>query len=166
MAEAQSIERDDQGFVADLQSHVPTVTWKTWFDPMRFELGNDIFRVVAPSDLHSRWVQDKHSDLIASTASKHFGPATAIEYLVAEIPTESTPNLFDTPADPSAAVLPEPNRAKGPRFLGKYVFDNFVVGQSNRFAWAAAMAVSEKPGEHYNPLFIYGKAGLGKTHSR
>ena len=164
MAEAQSVGRDDRGFVADLQSHVPAVTWKTWFDPMRFEPGDDVCHVVAPSDLHSRWVQDKHGDLIASMAAKHFGPDTEVEYLVAELPTEITPELFDAHAEPTPDALPEPVRAKGPRFLGKYVFDNFVVGQSNRFAWAAAMAVSEKPGEHYNPLFIYGKAGLGKTH--
>lgn len=164
MAEAQSVGRDDREFVDELKAHVPPMIWQTWFEPIRFEHEEAALVVVAPSDLHSRWVLDKHGDLIESMAAKHFRPDIEVDYLVSE-PTEVP--LFDEHDEPTLEALPtalEAAAPPAPRFLGKYVFDNFVVGQSNRFAWAAAMAVSEKPGEHYNPLFIYGGAGLGKTH--
>ena len=121
--------------------------------------------VIAPADLHSNWVRDKHGNLIESMAAKHFGAETGVDYLVADLHND-TPLLFDDDDEPTQEALPEPlaDIPIGSRSLGKYVFDNFIVGQSNRFSWAAAMAVSEKPGEHYNPLFIYGGAGLGKTH--
>ncbi len=164
MAEAQSIGQGDHQFVVDLKTNLPPMTWQTWFDPMRFEFDSDIVTVVAPSDLHCRWVLDKHGSLVESVAAKHFGADTKVEYLVAE-PTGAPPSATeDPPGEPPPVEAPPPAPAESPRFLGKYVFDNFIVGQSNRFAWAAAMAVSEKPGEHYNPLFIYGGAGLGKTH--
>ena len=56
----------------------------------------------------------------------------------------------------------QPNRTNN--LIPKYTFENFVVGSSNQFAQAASMAVANQPGEHYNPLFIYGGVGLGKTH--
>ena len=159
MAEALSIAQDNHQFVVDLKSNLPPMIWQTWFDPMRFEISDEDLNVVAPSDLHRRWVRDKHGELVESLAAKHFGADISVEYLVIEF-ASTTQELFREHDEPT----PESPPADTPRFLGKYVFDNFIVGQSNRFAWAAAMAVSEKPGEHYNPLFIYGLAGLGKTH--
>ena len=167
MAEAQSIGRDDREFVDELKSHVSPMIWQTWFEPVRFEPGEARLSVVAPSDLHSKWISDRHGDLIDSLVAKHLGPEAVVDYQVTEQPIEMVP-LFNEDDEPTPEALPQ--AAPGavtpprPRFFGKYIFDNFVVGQSNRFSWAAAMAVSEKPGEHYNPLFIYGGAGLGKTH--
>ncbi|NQV06787.1 chromosomal replication initiator protein DnaA, partial [bacterium] len=68
---------------------------------------------------------------------------------------EEPASAFTTPPTPDDRVR---------RVADKYSFETFVVGQSNRFAWAAALAISEQPGGQYNPLFIYGGAGLGKTH--
>ena len=164
MAEAQSIGQLDHQFVVDLESKLPPMIWQTWFAPIRFEFNDGKLRVAAPSELHSTWVRDKHCDLVESIAAKHFGPDVLIEYLVTDLPPPPLELLEQQDAhEPDTTPPPTPDPQTS-RFLRKYVFDNFVVGQSNRFAWAAAMAVSEKPGEHYNPLFIYGGAGLGKTH--
>ena len=85
----------------------------------------------------------------------------ALRSIVLTVPNTGQQELFPQPAPP-----PKPSRADGRRsvLLPKYTFDNFVVGASNQFAHAASKAVANQPGDHYNPLFIYGGVGLGKTH--
>ena len=167
MAEAQFVTHDDQ-FITDLRSIVPPTKWATWFSAVHLELGEDTLRVIAPSDFHILWLREHYQALIESLAADHLGPDVSVQYLVEDPPSVTATAPRDWPPA-AAAPPPEPpsqvaEPAYAPRFLRKYVFDNFVVGQSNRLAVAAAMAVSEKPGEYYNPLFIYGGAGLGKTH--
>jgi chromosomal replication initiator protein len=143
------------------------MTWQTWFAPLDFQFADDRLTVVAPSDLHARWIREKHEDLIVDIAGKAFGDID-VRFAVSSVPYEPVmhhepmPTVMtnDSQASPAYGALV----TEAPRLLPKYTFEDFVVGQSNRFAWAAAMAVAEKPGHHYNPLFIYGGAGLGKTH--
>ena len=166
MAEPQILPRDDQ-VVADLRSIVPPNKWSTWFSGVRIELSGQVIQVIAPSDFHIVWLREHYQDLMESIATDHFGPQIVVEYIVDPSPDLSVPaspgrdvrsQPPPTPADPGIETTDTP------LFLRKYIFDTFVVGQSNRLAVAAAQAVSEKPGAHYNPLFIYGAAGLGKTH--
>ncbi len=152
-----------------LEQSVTPVTWQTWLQPLRTQHEGSTLSLAAPSEFHRRWVTERHLEAIESAARAVFGASTAVRIGVdptAPQPIEPTPHPVATsPVEqPAAQAVPIPAQDMKSRLISKYTFENFVVGQSNRFAHAAAMAVGEQPGSHYNPLFIYGGAGLGKTH--
>lgn len=167
MAEPQRVTRRAE-LIASLRSNLSPSKWSTWFTGVRIELTEQTLDVVAPTDFHSHWLQDHYQGLIGSLACDYLGSDVTVRYLTASPPLED-PDVPPThvPAPPEHSIQPSaPGNSfeQGSRYLDKYVFDNFIVGPSNRLALAAAMAVAEKPGQHYNPLFLYGGAGLGKTH--
>ena len=168
MAEPHRVTRRAR-LIAGLRSNVPPSRWSTWFSGVRIELTDQTLDVVAPSDFHSHWLQDHYRELIASLASDYLGTDIVVRYLTASPPLEDPQVVPPTDVPRPSERSPEPSALgssleQSSRYLDKYVFDNFIVGPSNRLALAAAMAVAEKPGQHYNPLFLYGGAGLGKTH--
>jgi chromosomal replication initiator protein len=128
-------------------------TYHTWFGDVRpRSLDDDELLLEAPNDFTRSWIDGHFSELIGVAARDLLGPAGRVRVLVVDPP--------DSPEQP----VPE---QQGRRLEGlnlKYTFDTFVIGSSNRFAHAAALAVAEAPGQAYNPLFIYGGTGLGKTH--
>lgn len=119
----------------------------------------DAIVVEAPSKLAADVVRERCLDQIERALVQASGGA--LREVALTIPSAGQQELFPAPA-PAA----KPTRADGRRsvLLPKYTFDNFVVGASNQFAHAASKAVANQPGDHYNPLFIYGGVGLGKTH--
>ena len=159
----------DPDFSSALRSRVGSEGWTKWFSSVRHEVVDETLYLVAPSDFHIRWLRTNYQNTINEVAVAAFGPETAIEYLVADRPnlTEETspaPDPISEPVPDEIPGMPLDPAAIPPKFLSKYVFDTFVAGQSNQLALAAAKRVSEGPGQNYNPLFIYGGAGLGKTH--
>jgi chromosomal replication initiator protein len=158
-----------------LRSRVSDTAWTTWIEPLAGTFDGAALHLEAPSEFHRRWVNDRFRDTIEEAAAAVFGDGVEVTLDIGE-GAPSLPDLDRTHADPAvgAAVgpdAPKPDLPVSPavqdfdsRLIAKYTFENFVVGQSNRFAHAAAMAVGEQPGSHYNPLFVYGGAGLGKTH--
>ncbi|HEY5578591.1 MAG TPA: chromosomal replication initiator protein DnaA [Acidimicrobiia bacterium] len=150
-----------------VKARVSPVIWQNWLDPLEAgDQTSDQLQLVAPTEFHARWVNEKHLDVLSETAGNVYGPGTAV-VLSARSPAAEPIPIPSQPSGaeehhPAPATRQSPNGDHG--LNGKYTFDNFVVGQSNRFAHAAAMAVAEQPATHYNPLFIYGGAGLGKTH--
>ncbi len=137
---------------------------KTWFVPLKpVEMDGSTLILEAPNTFHRDWVEENHLTTLRRAIDALPGAPVTISLRVAGPPAADQP-----PASPSGLSEPQPERVrKEPRIAGfdsAYTFENFVVGSSNQFAHAAALAVAEQPGRAYNPLFIYGGTGLGKTH--
>jgi len=149
-----------------LRKRVTPITWQTWLEPLTVtDLEEDLLRIATPSEFHLRWVEEKYGNLLTQIASDTYGRSVTVALEARAFdPTGliGSEDILEDELDPSQTLIEAP--ASGQLASPKYSFENFVVGSSNRFAYAAAMAVSEQPGRHYNPLFIYSPAGLGKTH--
>ncbi|MEX1043609.1 MAG: chromosomal replication initiator protein DnaA, partial [Acidimicrobiia bacterium] len=157
-----------------LRDRVTPGAWQTWLARLDTEVDDGSVTLVAPSDFHLRWVVEKHGEAVEQAFHTAFGTEMDLVFMTgdtdafdepvaegASVEGSPTPNPL-VPAEGGRNGLPTPESAA--RLVRKYQFENFVVGSSNRFPFAAAMAVAEQPGSTYNPLFIYGGAGLGKTH--
>lgn len=148
--------------------------YNTWIKPLRAEEDAGCLRISAPSRFVTTWVKDHFLPEITGLAEDYFGSpipvhlvtsgaSTPKETLAATVTT--SPSLADSkPKTPSRQV---PLHATGPeesQLNPKLTFDNFVPGKANNLARAAGLQVAENPGSSYNPLFVYGGVGLGKTH--
>lgn len=152
-------------FLATVATLVNKQTFETWFKPMRLNAVEGSKVVLdCPNKFFVDWVSEHHAEKIAF----------AMRQVLGTDPQVSLNNANDAPPDISprrgdALVTPMVPRARKPtpegeRLNPKYVFDEFVVGNNSRMTYAASMAVAERPAQVYNPLFIYGGVGLGKTH--
>lgn len=139
-------------------------TFETWFKPAKgMDISKGTLTVEVPNSFFKDWLLDHHLDLIKATLKEISGDNLALEFNYSA--REPAPQINDIVAQPAAKSSEKKHDAVS--YLGlnpAYTFDNFVVGPNNRFVHAAALAVSESPAKAYNPLFIYGKVGLGKTH--
>jgi len=152
-------------FRGALRAGVSETNWDTWLSRLEPDVDGGRIVLVAPSEFHLRWVQDKHGDLVDEAYRSVFGTEAEPAYRVSErMPAEQPLPHEESGSTTDAHDEGHGSPTKATNLINRYRFESFVVGQSNRFAWAAAMAVAEQPGAHYNPLFIYGGAGLGKTH--
>jgi chromosomal replication initiator protein len=143
-----------------LKGALNETTYRTWFaEAEGTELSDDTFVLGVPNDFTREWIEGHFLGLIGAAVRD----VTGQERRVALTVTERMP--VDTPS-PTAEAKPRqaPASTTDPGMNPKYTFDLFVIGSSNRFAHAAALAVAEAPAQAYNPLFIYGGTGLGKTH--
>ncbi|MDH4176559.1 MAG: chromosomal replication initiator protein DnaA [Thermoleophilia bacterium] len=145
-----------------LRETLNETTYATWFSEAGAgELDRDTFDVLVPNDFTREWVEGHFLGFMKAAVSDAIGRDVRVRVVVSD--REPGPPAPATPGDGGQdRVQPpvEPQPGSNP----KYTFDNFVIGSSNRFAHAAALAVAEAPAQAYNPLFIYGGTGLGKTH--
>ena len=165
MAQAQQTPDNWKSFQENLISGVSASNWETWLSRLEPDFRGELPVLVAPSEFHLRWVLDKHGDLVTNAFRDVYGPDATPQFRVSETqPAEAEDSAAKPDAKQDDATVATTTTSPSTALISRYRFESFVVGQSNRFAWAAAMAVAEQPGAHYNPLFIYGGAGLGKTH--
>jgi len=154
-----------QTALSQLQLQVTRPNYDTWLkDTVGVQLDDGHLVVGAPNDFATAWLSTKLRPLIAKILSGIVGRPVDVTFcLLTAGPNggSATQPLFAPEALPSAPVIrPMPQ----PRLNQRYTFERFIVGPENRLAHAASLAVTDKPGAVYNPLFIYGATGLGKTH--
>lgn len=145
-------------FLKKMQESLTPVLYDMWFsETILLELTEEYAKILVPMPLHKKHLKENYIDLIEKTFTDVTGSIFKFEFV-----TEDDINN-DTIIDIDELGVPE-NAIFHSNLDSKYTFENFVTGSSNKFAKATALAVAEQPGSMYNPLFIYGKSGLGKTH--
>ncbi len=140
----------------ELRRAVPDSTWHQWLAPLTAREGADGTLLVEAPDAIRTWVTDRFGKLLQACAAAVLGPDARIEIVA---PAGASPPATPTPPRKRAGA-PGPAESFNPR----HTFEQFVIGDANRLAHAAALAVAELPGLAYNPLYICGPPGLGKTH--
>ena len=164
MTQAQNATDSWTDFRETLRSSVSKGNWDTWLSRIEPDYEGDYPVLVAPTEFHLRWVVDKHGELVHAAYRSAYGTEEIPLYRVSDTAPVEQPLPLGEEQRQFAETISAGPSPKSTNLISRYRFESFMVGQSNRFAWAAAMAVAEQPGAHYNPLFIYGGAGLGKTH--
>jgi len=150
------------GALAEIEKKLSKPSFETWLKSTKAHaLQGDTLIITAPNDFARDWLESRYSNLIAETLYDLTGEELDVKFI---IPLNQSEEEFDlTP--PKKNISKEDGHEFPQSMLNsKYTFDTFVIGSGNRFAHAASLAVAEAPAKAYNPLFIYGGVGLGKTH--
>ena len=147
-----------------IKAEMSEVSFNTWIKSCEpISISNDTIKISVPNSFTQDILEKRYKDLVANSIKSICSKLYKIEFLIAsdiksdETSKENTPKIKKNKA---VLVNDELSTTLNP----KYIFDSFVIGNSNRFAHAASLAVAESPAKAYNPLFIYGGVGLGKTH--
>jgi len=145
---------------------IPEQTFRTWLEPTEaLTIEGNTISVGVPDQFAADWNESKHAELFAGYAPIALGHPIKVVFKVNEERRKrSQMDFFVAPPATSVATLKSHYSANQSQLSERYTFDHFVIGKSNELAAAAANAVSQAPGKVYNPLFIYGETGLGKTH--
>lgn len=140
-----------------LESELSKPSFETWLSSTELlEIKGDTLIISVPNEFAKDWLESKYAPLIRSAIQPILGRNVGLRFII----PDPLDNLHESPE-----ILSPVKAETSTVFLNpKYSFDTFVIGNSNRFAHAASLAVAESPAKSYNPLFIYGGVGLGKTH--
>lgn len=145
--------------LSHFEQQLPPQQFKTWIKPLKFHAADNIVTLTAPNRFVLQWIRDRFLAEIQRLAAERFGTEVTVHLVLAEKEV----------AVPSKALVPasggtKPSTRDISRLNPEFNFGTFVTGKANELARAAAIQVAERAGEAYNPLFVYGGVGLGKTH--
>src|SRR3990172_1713013 len=154
--------------LGELQVALSQANFETWLkDTALVAVDESRFRIAVPNGFAKDWLETRYRSLISQTLARIVGYSVSVDFVVSATPEgEAPPGASGTGS--SQQVRLEPGRVGGEggsaNLNPRYTFSNFIVGSANRLAHAASLSVAERPGHAYNPLFLYGGVGLGKTH--
>ncbi len=145
-------------FLEKIKENLSPMLYETWFSETKLlELKGNSAKVLVPMPVHKKHLKENYNDIIEEIFTEVAGSNFKFEFFIEE-DLENNVNIASGNTNANEDPTFESNL--DPR----YTFENFIVGESNKFAKATSIAVAEQPGFMYNPLFIYGSSGLGKTH--
>jgi chromosomal replication initiator protein len=162
-----------QPFFQAIHSRLTDQAFETWFRPLRFQrsVQEGVLRIAAPNDVVRDWIVSKYAEPLRQSLHESQLGSLRIEWQTTSNPSPQPDLPAPPPSEPdyvqlqpSESAETEASFSNVSRLNAKYTFDGFVVAPCNRLAHAAAMAVADAPGQTYNPLYLYGGVGLGKTH--
>jgi chromosomal replication initiator protein len=171
----QALEQFWQDVLTKLQAQLSRPTYETWIKPTQAQsLSKDVLVISTPNPFARNWLQKHYVGTIATVVQDMLGQPIAVQVVVAAedagdaLPASTPEVTWPSPSSLPRPVEPETNLQREPNTYNtlnpKAVFSRFVVGSNNRMAHAASLAVAESPGREFNPLFLCGGVGLGKTH--
>ena len=151
-----------QAALGQLQVEMPKATYDTWVRDAEFVAYEDGSFVIGVNNAYARdWLDSRLKSTVTRMLTGMMNRTVEVRFVVWQ--QEAEPEQLPE-AEPGAAEIEPPSTAPNRSLNPRYTFESFVVGASNRLAHAASMAVAENPARAYNPLFLYGRVGLGKTH--
>ncbi|HET8568597.1 MAG TPA: chromosomal replication initiator protein DnaA [Candidatus Limnocylindria bacterium] len=155
--------------LGELQLGMSRANYDTWFkDTSIVSEEDDVFLIGVPNAFAREWLESKYRAQVKQTLGRLVGRTVDVRFVTAPAPAAGRPMAPSVkPATQATVAVREPaggGATPAPALNPRYTFSTFVVGSNNRLAHAAALSVAERPGHSYNPLFVYGGSGLGKTH--
>lgn len=148
--------------LSHFEKELPPQQFKTWIKPLRFRADGDALTLVAPNRFVQQWIRDRFLGRIEELAQVHLNRGVEVRLVLAEKEHSPSPIAYDTKVPENTGAKPSSREVS--RLNPSFTFETFVTGKANELARAAATQVAERLGAAYNPLFIYGGVGLGKTH--
>ncbi|MCK4419153.1 chromosomal replication initiator protein DnaA, partial [Candidatus Aerophobetes bacterium] len=144
-----------QQLLSRIEKHLKPQNFKTWFKPIQlYSLTQDKLTIQVPNDFFKEWIKERYLKKIKEEMKQLTGRKMEVDFIF--FPRDNYTYQTKRSAFKRKSAIS--------RLNPKYSFSSFVVGNNNRLAHAAALAVAQSPACAYNPLFLYGKVGLGKTH--